>query len=144
MFGLVLLDGLVHVREEIGPEAVQVLAVVPRDHDGAQGEPEDQAERGLHGFPGEAGVALCPKVQDRPGAGHRGVVARPYQGKLVASGQHDQRVGGGMPVAGDGRMGDGEIESRMRRRASLRTWRQIAPSDQVQAPRVATLPMRHM
>ena len=49
-----------------------------------------------------------------------------------------------MPVTGDGRRGDSEIESRMRRLASLRTGGQIAPSDQVQALRVATLPMRHM
>jgi len=49
-----------------------------------------------------------------------------------------------MPVTGDGRIGDGEIKSRMRRLASLRARGQIAPSDQVQALRVATLPMRHM
>jgi len=81
---------------------------------------------------------------DHPQTGRRGVVAQPSQGKLVGSSEHNERVGGRMPVTGDGRIGDGKIESRMRRLTRLRTWRQIAPSDQVQALWVATLPMRHM
>lgn len=69
VLGLVVLDGLTHMREEVGLEAVEALAVVPLHDDGAEDEPEEQAERGGQGSPGKADVALGTEVHDRPGPG---------------------------------------------------------------------------
>ena len=49
-----------------------------------------------------------------------------------------------MPVTGQRRKGDREVESRMRRLATLRTNSEIGPGDQVNTIGKSNLPMRHM
>lgn len=81
---------------------------------------------------------------DHKQAGRRGVVAQPSQGKLVRSGEHDQRVRGGMPASRDGRVSNGEIKCRVRRVANLGAGRQIGAGDQVQAGGLRALAVRHI
>jgi hypothetical protein len=43
LLGFVVLDGVAHVRENVGIETVEPLAVVPPHDDGAYDEPEERA-----------------------------------------------------------------------------------------------------
>ncbi len=81
--------------------------------------------------------------QDHPQPGMCPVPAQPAERQLVRHGQNDQDVGDRMPVTGELRVADGEIESRVRRLASLRPWCQIGTGNQIQPVRAMTLAVRH-
>ena len=70
------------------------------------------------------------------------VVAQPPEGNLVGRGEHDQGIGGNVPVADDIGVGNGEVERRMCHLTRLDPGGQIITGDQVEAG-VATLTVWH-
>src|SRR6266498_2316540 len=76
-------------------------------------------------------------------AGRRRILVQPAQGELVGRGEHDQCVGGGVPVVKDTRMRDSEVERGVCCLRNLGSRREIVTDDQVEA-RDETLTVRHV
>jgi hypothetical protein len=79
----------------------------------------------------------CPK------AGGPRVLREPAQRQFVGNGEDDQGVRCRVPVRGQIRVRDSEVESRMRRLAGLRPGRKISTGDQIKAAGVLALTVRH-
>jgi len=68
---------------------------------------------------GQRAVEVRLVEPDDPKAGRRRVGAQPAERQLVACREDDQCVGGEVPVPDDVGVGDGEVERRVGRLASL-------------------------
>lgn len=80
---------------------------------------------------------------DQAQASELGVPAEPAERQLVGRSEDDERVGYRMPVTGERRVGDHEIDSRVRRLAGLRPWREIGAGDEVKTTGTIALTVRH-
>lgn len=71
------------------------------------------------------------------------VLTEPAERQFVGHGQHDQDIGGRMPVAGQFWKADGEAERGVRRLTRLRTRRQIGAGNEIQTLPGMTLAIWH-
>jgi len=81
---------------------------------------------------------------DKPQTGGRGIRAEPAECKFIGSREYDQSVGCRVPVTGQVRMGDREIQRRVSRLAGLGAGREIGPGDQIEAGGRETLAVWHI
>jgi hypothetical protein len=73
----------------------------------------------LEGGRGQGAVQIRLVEPDHAAAGRGRVGAQPAEGQLVRDGEQNQGVGGLVPVTDEVGVGDGEVESRVDRLASL-------------------------